>query len=577
MDKKPESGHGIRTALASLRVQIMVLLVLCWLIPALVLSVFIQTSLIPALRSKTASALDADAEHAWTQACQNIDGVIAQARDAIYDGELTSVYDSWRAGSIGDAEYLRLSRSYVDRKYSRNSLLTFAAYFPVEAPGMYMYTRSGYHEAVAFLNRLQQQALRLGETLDTRSRFLEAEGQLYLIRNLMNLRMERYGMLVLGLQREALLAPLLELAESWHGQVSIQLDDSGDTGVDWADIPSGMTAEGQEIRFCRRVSGDEYTLRLLLTMNKREQYRENYTFQYLALTLYLLLIPVLVLLAFYVRRRIIMPVTLLTNASRRIERGELGVTVPMRGDDELGELGVTFSNMSRRIEQLIDKTYKEELELKNAQIQALQSRINPHFINNALEAINWQARIEKSESIPAMVDALSVLLGASMARQNRRMVTLREEMKVADAYIYFIQQRFGSDLTVTHLTEDEGALDCMVPLLTVQPVLENAVEHGIAPAGRGEIILACRRAGGCVRLEVINTGRGIGPEDRRKIDAALLGETGEGSHLGLANIASRLRLIYGGRASMEVFSDDEGRTVVRVDIPQDGDYGEETA
>ena len=80
-----------------------------------------------------------------------------------------------------------------------------------------------------------------------------------------------------------------------------------------------------------------------------------------------------------------------------------------------------------------------------------------------------------------------------------------------------------------------------------------------------------------MRLEVINTGRGIGPEDRRKIDAALLGETGEGSHLGLANIASRLRLIYGGRASMEVFSDDEGRTVVRVDIPQDGDYGEETA
>ena len=576
MEKEHKSGQGIRAALASLRVQIVVLLVLCWLIPALVLSVFIQTSLIPALRSKTASALASDAEHAWTLTCQNIDGVIDQARAAIYDGELTGVWDSWQAGSITDAEYLRLSRSYVDRKYSRNSLLTFAAYFPVKAPGMFMYTRSGYHEAVAFLNSLQQQTLRLGETLDTRSLFLESEGQLYLARNLMNLRMERYGMLVLGLRREELLAPLLKLAETWHGQVSIQLDDSGDTGADWAGIPSGMTEKGQEIRFCRQAAGDDYTLRLLLTMSRREQYREIYTFQHLALTLYLLLIPVLVLLAFYVRRRIIVPITLLSNASRRIERGELGVTVPMRGGDELGELGVTFSNMSRRIEQLIDKTYKEELELKNAQIQALQSRINPHFINNALEAINWQARIEKSESIPAMVDALSVLLGASMARQNRRMVTLREEMKVADAYIYFIQQRFGTDLTVTRLTEDEDALDCMVPLLTVQPVLENAVEHGIAPAGRGEIILSCRRAGGCVRLEIINTGRGIGPEDRRKIDAALEGETGEGSHLGLANIASRLRLIYGGQASMEVFSDGEQRTVVRMDIPQSGEYGEET-
>ena len=571
-----EHKQGLRAALASLRVQIVVLLVLCWLIPALVLSVFIQTTLIPGLRSKTASALHADAEHAWTLACQNIDGVIAQARDAIYDGELTSVYDSWHAGSLADAEFLRLSRSYVDRKYGRNSLLTFAAYFPVEAPGLYMYTRSGYTEAVSFLDGLQQQTLRLGETLDTRSRFLEAEGQLYLVRNLMNLRMERYGMLVLGLHREALLAPLLQLADSWHGRVRVQLDDSGDTDVDWDALPSGLTEEGEEIRFCRQAAGDVYTLRLLLTLSKREQYREIYQFQYLALALYLLLIPVLVLLAFYVKKRIITPVTLLTNASRRIERGELGVTVPMRGGDELGELGVTFSNMSRRIEQLIDKTYKEELELKNAQIQALQSRINPHFINNALEAINWQARMERSESIPAMVDALSVLLGASMARQNRRMVTLREEMKVADAYIYFIQQRFGTDLTVTRRTEDDGAPDCVVPLLTVQPVLENAVEHGIAPAGGGEIILSCRREGGCVRLEVINTGRGIGPEDRRKIDAALRGETGEGAHLGLANIASRLRLIYGGRAAIEVFSDAHQRTVVRMDIPQDGIQEAET-
>jgi len=242
--------------------------------------------------------------------------------------------------------------------------------------------------------------------------------------------------------------------------------------------------------------------------------------------------------------------------------------VPMRGGDELGDLGVSFSNMSRRIEQLIDKTYKEELALKDAQIQALQSRINPHFINNALEAINWEARIEKSETIPAMVSALSVLLGASMARQDRRMVPLREEMKVADAYIYFIQQRFGEDLTVLR-DPDESAMDCLVPLLTVQPVLENAVEHGIAPAGRGQIALSCRRVGGCVRLEISNTGKGITPEDRQRIDSALRGETESGAHLGLSNIASRLQLIYGGRAAIQVFSEN-GSTVVRIDVPQDG-------
>lgn len=566
-ERQSTTGKSKRSFFASLRGQIITLLVLCYLIPALTLSVFIQTSLIPSLRNKTASVLAADVEHAWTLTCQNIDGAIAQARDAIYDGELTSVYESWHAGGIADTEYLRLSRSYIDRKYSRNSLFTFAAYFPIEAPNLYMYTRSGYNEAIQFLDQLQQQTLQMSEALDTRSRFVEAGEQLYLARNLVNLRMERYGMLVLGLRREGLLAPLLQLADTWQGQVAIQLDDSGDTGLAWDDYAAGMSEEGPEIRFCRQSAGDEYTLRLLLTMNKRQQYREHYLFQHVALAIYLLLIPVLVLLGLYLRKRLIKPITLLSNASRRIEQGELGVTVPMRGGDELGNLGVAFSNMSRRIEQLIEKTYKEELALKDAQIQALQSRINPHFINNALEAINWQARIEQSETIPSMVSALSVLLGASMARQNQRLVPLREEMKVANAYIYFIQQRFGSDLRVTSQTEDD-AMDYLVPLLTVQPVLENAVEHGIAPAGKGEIILSCRKAATCVRLEIINTGKAIGPEDRRKIDAALQGETVEGAHLGLANIAGRLRLIYGGHASIEVFSDDQQRTVVRMDVPQ---------
>ncbi|NLD83700.1 MAG: histidine kinase [Clostridiales bacterium] len=564
--RRPPRG-GIRSAFASLRVQITVLLVLCYLIPALVLSVFIQTVLMPGLREKTASALSSDVEHAWTLTCQSIDSVIALARDAIYDGELAGVYDSWQGGGMADTEYLRLSRSYIDRKYSRNSLFSFAAYFPVCAPDLYMYTRSGYNEAVQYLSAAQQQTLQLGETLDTRTRFLETEGQLYLVRNLMNLRMERYGMLVLGLQRQALLAPLLRLADAWQGQVAIQLDGSGETGVDWAAFPPGMTEAGGEIRYCRQSVSDDYTLRLLLTMDRHRQYREHYLFQYLAVGLYLLLIPVLVLLGLYLHRRIIKPITLLSAASRRIEQGELGVTVPMRGGDELGDLGVAFSKMSRRIEQLIDTTYKEELALKDAQIQALQSRINPHFINNALEAINWEARIEKSETIPAMVSALSVLLGASMARQDRRLVPLREEMKVAEAYIYFIRQRFGDDLTV-RLEPEEEAMDCLVPLLTVQPVLENAVEHGIAPAGGGEIALACRLAGQGVRLEISNTGRGITPEDRQRIDAALRGETASGTHLGLANIAGRLHLIYGGRAHIEVYSEGEHRTVVRIDVPQ---------
>ena len=562
-----KNRRGLRAAFVSLRVQIMVLLVLCYLIPVLILSVFIQGALIPAVQKKTESALTAEVEHAWVQTVGRIDEAIALSRDAIYDGELAAVYENRRTGGLTDAEFLRQSRSYIDRKYSRNGLFAFAAYFPLDDPGQFMYTRSGYDGAVLFRATGMEKARAMGDALDTRAGFLETDGGLYLVRNLVNLRMERYGMLVLGLEKKTLLSPLLELGSAWQGQVRISLNDTGDTGTDWDSLPPGMTEKDGEIRFVRQAGGD-YTLRMLLTLSRRQQYREVYQFRQLALGLEALLIPVLALLAWYVQRRIVRPITLLYNASRRIGEGEWGVTVPMHGGDELGELGSAFSSMSLRIQHLIDRTYKEELEAKNAQIQALQSRINPHFINNALEAINWQARIEGSAAVPSMVNALSVLLGASMARQDRHVVSLREEMKVAEAYIFFIRQRFGEDLTVRQDVE-EAALDCPVPLLTVQPVLENAVEHGIAPAGGGEIGIACRRFDACVRLEISNTGRGIGPEDRRKIDAALRGETASGAHLGLANIASRLKLIYGGRAAIGVFSDGENRTVVRIDVPRD--------
>jgi signal transduction histidine kinase len=568
MKQPTESSPGRRgAAFNSLRFQVIAIMLLCYLVPALLLGVFTQTVLIKSMRRKTYAALTAGVEYAWTLTAQNVERAIALSRDAIYDGELADAYERWRTGGIADAEYLRLSRAYIERKYSREDLFTFAAYFPVSRPEMYMYTRSGYGPAMAFVSGAQQEILALGEQMDTASCFIQREGEIYLVRNLMNLRLERYGMLVLGIGRDTLFAPLLSLADEWQGSISLRLDGTGGENVDWEKYPQGLSESGDEIRFVRRARGDAYSLDLLIVLSKRLQYREDYAFRILALTIYLLLIPVLGLLAWYVGRRIIKPITLLSNASRRIERGELGVTVPMRGSDELGDLGRAFSKMSRRIEELIDKTYKEELALKNAQIQALQSRINPHFINNALEAINWEARMEKSEAISSMVSALSVLLGASMARQDKRMVTLKEETEVADAYIFFVQQRYDDSLTVRRDWEDVN-MSCLVPLLTIQPVLENAVEHGIAPAGGGEITVSCRQTGACVRIEITNTGKPIEPEDREKIDAALRGDTASGSHLGLANIADRLRLIYGGEAGIRVFSDEEKRTVVQIDIPQ---------
>ena len=552
----------------SLRAQIGLIVLLSYLIPVVLLGVFTGSFLLKRLENQTRSAVTSGAEQAWTLTEQKIERTLDLARDATYDGELTDTWQKWNDGTIGDSEYIRLCKSYLDRKYSRESLLSFAAFFPVKNPEMLRYIRGGTIGGSGELQELTDTVQVMGEELDTRCRFFRFGGQIYLVRNLLNLRMERFGMLILGINEEQLLEPLNELGEAWDAQVAFQLDDCGNPENEWVSLDQGLTDDGKEKLYYTRLSGDnENSLDLQLTMDRRKQYSEVYTFRLLLLVMALLLVPIMVLIGIYLNRRIVKPLTLLSAASRRIEEGKLGATVPLNGGDELGRLGRSFSQMSLRLKELIDKTYKEEIELKNAQILALQSRINPHFINNALEDINWQARMEGSESISSMVTSLSVLLNATMARQDRRLVTLREEMEVAEAYIYFIQERFGTDLTVNREIE-EKALDGILPLLTIQPLLENAVEHGIAPAGGGVITIRCSLNDACMHVEIINTGRETGKEDRERIEAALNGQP-TGKHLGLANIVNRLRLIYGESVTIRVDTDTPGQTTVSIVIPRE--------
>ena len=562
--------------LKSIRVQLILIILLCYLTPTLLLGQYMGSVFFTDLRQKTETALTSSVEHACTLALQNIRKTVDLAKDATYDGELADVHTRYHAGSINAAEFLRLSRNYIERKYSREELFTFALFIPAHHPDMAAYNRAGYEGATAFLQHLDRPAETLMQELDTRCRFMEVGGKLCLVRSLLDLNLEPFGLLALGVNETNLLKDVSGLETVWNGEVQVMLGDYGRDDLDWDAVPSGLTeTAGQEqISYVRRENSRDYAFALLLKVGRDRIYGEIVSFRHLMTGLFILLIPVLAAILFYMHRRIIKPVSLLSHASHRIEEGELGVTVPMHGDDELGRLGSAFSNMSLRIQTLVDKTYKEEIALRDAKIQAMQSRINPHFINNTLETLNWQARLEGSEKMSGMVESLSVLLNAGMGRANRRMVTLREEIEVARAYCYFVGLRFGERLRV-EIKLNDSVLDAIVPLLTLQPLLENAVEHGIEPAGGGDITLQGMQAGDCLLLTVTNSGKPLSDEDQQRLRASLSGDNQNGHHLGLANISTRLQLIYGGRATIRVTSDDQNRTVVQLSIPQDGEGGVE--
>ena len=161
---------------------------------------------------------------------------------------------------------------------------------------------------------------------------------------------------------------LTELAAQWDAHASVRVGNAGDLSTDWPALCEGLSDSGEAgtLAYVRYIQEHDYVLGMRMTVSKHRVYGEMKEFQRMMQGLFLLLVPIMALILLYVNRRIVRPITILSQASRRIESGEWGVTVPMHGGDELGDLGRAFSSMSTKIANLIDKTYKEEIALRDA-------------------------------------------------------------------------------------------------------------------------------------------------------------------------------------------------------------------
>lgn len=165
----------------SLRAQLGLIVLLSYLIPVVLLGMFTGNLLMHRLEDQTRAAVTSGAEQAWTLTEQNVERTLELARDATYDGELTTAWEKWNGGTIGDAEFLQLCRGYLERKYSRESMFFFAGFFPVNKPEILISNRGGAHETPAYLQELQQAVSAAGETLDTRCLFFSFGGRMYQI------------------------------------------------------------------------------------------------------------------------------------------------------------------------------------------------------------------------------------------------------------------------------------------------------------------------------------------------------------------------------------------------------------
>ena len=566
-------------SLKTFRVRIILIVALCWLLPMLVLGVYMSGIFVDALKAKTEQALQSGLIHAEDLTLREIERVLKKSKDVTYDEVVYANYTNYQDGIVDYEGFYTASRSYWQRMFQREPSMPFTAFFLLDEPWRMIHTADEAGEVRAFIDHAMTQILRLGKTLDTRSHFVAINDKLYLARNLFNRRLERFGMVVLGIKAEALLSPLLDPGSLWQGKVDILLDDYVYTAdetqpLDYDSYQQGLLEENGSISYSRRIKTSDYQLTYRVRLNQSDVFGQLDMYYQLLWALILLLIPLAALIMMFIHRRMTRPLARLSKATRQMARGELGITVPMQGPDEIGSLGRSFNAMSLQIQELIDASYREGLALRDARISALQSRINPHFMNNALEMMNWQARMEGAQSVGQMIESLSILINASLDRSDERTVPLYSELEIADAYFFFIKQRFAQRIRIEKLYDD-ALLEWHVPRLIIQTLLENAVEHGIAPAGGGTIRLHIYVQGETLFVDVRNDGKLLSKQELEKI-SELLNEVNrdQSDHIGIRNVNLRLKLIYHGDAGLTIRSDENGDTLARIHLPLDQSYGE---
>jgi two-component system sensor histidine kinase YesM len=276
------------------------------------------------------------------------------------------------------------------------------------------------------------------------------------------------------------------------------------------------------------------------------------------------------------------PVGKLVEGMEAFESGQLGVIIESNRKDEFGYMIGTFNSMTQTMKKLINEVYVEELARKDAEISALQEQINPHFLYNTLESINWRAQIAGEMDIAHMIQALSVIMEANINRDQRKKVPLHKEMYYMDQYIYLIQMRYGDKVQYVKEVSEE-ALQCMMPKMVLQPLLENAVKHGIEPVGRGSINLSAWVEDQMLVIQVTDTGKGMNYTKKTMVkniitqEAKATGIAGTSGSIGLRNVARRLFLLYDLDVTLEVTSQLEKGTTfcIRLPVEKETDYESE--
>ena len=259
------------------------------------------------------------------------------------------------------------------------------------------------------------------------------------------------------------------------------------------------------------------------------------------------------------------PLRGLSAAMRQFEQdaGSFSYT-PVGGAREVRELSDSFGHMVGKIQQLMDTVRREEINLRKTELKALQAQINPHFLYNTLDSIAWMCEQGRSAEAVQMVNALARLFRISISR-GHELIPIRSELQHAESYLQIQKHRYKDQFTY-HFDVDESLLDFLCNKITLQPIIENAIYHGInGLVDEGEIRITLRADGEDILFIVADNGVGMEPE---QIEAIMRKERSDRTGIGIKNVNDRLKIYFGEKYGIVIDSEPDEGTRVSVRMPR---------
>ena len=277
------------------------------------------------------------------------------------------------------------------------------------------------------------------------------------------------------------------------------------------------------------------------------------------------------LMSFFLKRMITKPVSQLLIKIEKIGQGDFSRDPDIEWNNELGDIGIGINRLTQNVSALMEKKVQDEKERQELEYRILQSQINPHFMYNTLNTIKWMAAIQGADGIADLSTALSRLL-KNVSKRTDNLISVREEFLLLDDYFTIMKYRYAGTIELEYEILDESLLEERINRFCVQPIVENAIFHGIEPKGEaGKIQVTLSGSGKRFFITVRDNGVGM---DEASIRRVLSGEGDKPNdffrQLGIANVNRQMKYAFGEDYGIEIESVPGEYTSMRLIFPRSG-------